>query len=128
MNSMDLLMTALTVLILWFAISYLQMNLLIIDGFDANNSLQTASVLQNIAQNESVSTTSFVPGINTLKQMVEVSKAAFSDIGQSFEALVTLTGGNATLVLVKTIFVICMGLALGWIFIMALFRVGGFKT
>ena len=58
MNSMDLLMTALTVLILWFAISYLQMNLLIIDGFDANNSLQTASVLQNIAniaQNESVS-------------------------------------------------------------------------
>jgi len=98
------------------------------ENFDTNLTLRTAQLITNTTESAGASTVNtFFPGVSTIFQVWGLTKAVFFDIGQSLESLILLSGGNSTLVLVKTIIVVCLGLAVAWIVLMALFRVSGFK-
>jgi hypothetical protein len=96
-------------------------------GFDVNNSLNTARLLTTTAENSTTSILAYIPGIDTMFKMWDITKAGFEDIGQALNNLISYLGGDETLVLLKTIIMTCIGLAVAWIIMMAFFKVGGFR-
>lgn len=98
-------------------------------SFTFNNSLNVAQQIENKTISKGIDNqNTFFPALGTLFDVWNLIRSSIKDMTQTIENLVIQLGGDALLVLLKTIIIACIALGITFVVLAALFRMGSWKV